>query len=299
MPINIQQIRGTTDKKPTLLDGQIYVDKTKHTLTVGDTSTTDGEWDVATYEQYDEVTGNVNALDTSVSEMYQQVESLRQLAVLKPDENELTVNAVTMTNANSKLTTISGTANQILALDDSGVPTFIDMPDSGKAFEAVYNTTTYQEIFDAMSAGKFVYCIVPYDTGGTVRKRMFVLSRCYSGVAAFYFLEPANSLGTAKWSLWSVYVKGSSWGANIEECGMNWELSAAPTTSTKGNSGDIAFLDTPESNGVTPMYYCSGADSSGNYIWTRVNPQLYEYSTTDLTAGTSALATGHLYFVYE
>ena len=39
-------------------------------------------------------------------------------------------------------------------------------------------------------------------------------------------------------------------------------------------------------------------DGSGNVITSTYAPK-YEYSTTDLTAGTSSLTTGKLYIVYE
>lgn len=51
----------------------------------------------------------------------------------------------------------------------------------------------------------------------------------------------------------------------------------------------------------TTLEQVNGWDTTYFSITTQINakaPQ-YLYSTTDLTAGTSALATGVLYFVYE
>jgi hypothetical protein len=73
-------------------------------------------------------------------------------------------------------------------------------------------------------------------------------------------------------------------------------------------------------SGVSPVFFQNGVPSACNYYLLASVPavstaqngyvlqvvngvltpvQLYQYSATDLTAGTSSLATGSLYFVYE
>lgn len=59
---------------------------------------------------------------------------------------------------------------------------------------------------------------------------------------------------------------------------------------------DVFQIGSTQSDSNT-VYFRSGNDSGWHKNWT---PLLtYEYSNTDLTAGSSKLATGKVYFVYE
>lgn len=67
-------------------------------------------------------------------------------------------------------------------------------------------------------------------------------------------------------------------------------------STTEGELVATQFTGTLNGNAATATK--ATQDGSGNVITSTYAPK-YEYSTTDLTAGTSSLTTGKLYIVYE
>lgn len=68
----------------------------------------------------------------------------------------------------------------------------------------------------------------------------------------------------------------------------------------KGDTGPAGSTGPAGADGKTPVKgtdYFTTADK--NEIVAQVKSTMYTYSTTDLTAGSSPLTTGNLYFVYE
>ena len=88
-----------------------------------------------------------------------------------------------------------------------------------------------------------------------------------------------------------ITVLNQNWDTIDEKLKLLSEDSGVVISATEPTTGDI-WIDTDD-------------DSFNTYSQTEINNLLatkapaYDYSTTDLTAGTSALETGKIYLVYE
>lgn len=100
--INLQFLRGLIGKKPTLKDGQAYVDKTNHRLIIGDTSATGGEFSLPNSTELDTVTNNISSIEQDIADI--------QTDYLK------TAGGNTIT------------AGRVIVADDSGKATASDIP---------------------------------------------------------------------------------------------------------------------------------------------------------------------------
>jgi hypothetical protein len=138
--------------------------------------------------------------------------------------------------------------------------------DASVIFIAEYGVTTVAEIKAAYDAGKVLFCNM-YDAYGPLFST--------DGSTQFEFMIGADV----------VYVISD-----------NNEWSTREYTFTPpddfGNDGHGGFAPMPGSDDMNKFL-------RGDGIWADINAPDITYSTTDITAGTSSLATGSLYLVYE
>lgn len=102
--INLQFLRGLISKKPTLKDGQAYVDKTNHTLIIGDTSLTKGEFSLATDGQLNSLATAVQENGTSIATAEQDIADIQTDYLKTTGGNTITAGRVIVADGNGKAT---------------------------------------------------------------------------------------------------------------------------------------------------------------------------------------------------
>lgn len=102
--INLQFLRGLIGKKPTLKDGQAYVDKTNHTLIIGDTSLAKGEFSLATDGQLNSLATVVRENGTSIANAEQDIADIQTDYLKTAGGNTITAGRVIVADDNGKAT---------------------------------------------------------------------------------------------------------------------------------------------------------------------------------------------------
>lgn len=102
--INLQFLRGLIGKKPTLKDGQAYVDKTNHTLIIGDTSLVKGEFSLATDGQLNSLATVVRENGTSIANAEQDIADIQTDYLKTAGGNTITAGRVIVADDNGKAT---------------------------------------------------------------------------------------------------------------------------------------------------------------------------------------------------
>ena len=158
--INLQFLRGALSKKPTLKDGQAYVDKTNHRLIIGDTSATRGEFSLADEfavdEEFARVHNSINQLDNDVADI--QIDYLKTAG-----GNTLTASkaVVTDTNGRASASTVTATELDYLSGVDAPIQTQLNLKitkplEAGNGQALIYNSTTKAwEAQDIPGGGNF------------------------------------------------------------------------------------------------------------------------------------------------
>lgn len=120
--INLQFLRGLIGKKPTLKDGQAYVDKTNHTLIIGDTSLAKGEFSLATDGQLNSLATVVRENGTSIANAEQDIADIQTDYLKTAGGNTLTASKVVVTDANGKASAAAVTAAELDYLSGATAP---------------------------------------------------------------------------------------------------------------------------------------------------------------------------------
>lgn len=102
--INLQFLRGLIGKKPTLKDGQAYVDKTSHTLIIGDTSLAKGEFSLATDSQLNSLAIVVRENGTNIANAEQDIADIQTDYLKTAGGNTITAGRVIVADDNGKAT---------------------------------------------------------------------------------------------------------------------------------------------------------------------------------------------------
>lgn len=154
--INLQFLRGLIGKKPTLKDGQAYVDKTNHRLIIGDTSATGGEFSLPNSTELDTVTNNISSIEQDVADI--QTDYLKTAG-----GNTLTGFHAVVTDGNGKATSSAVSANELELLAGVQAPIQTQLnskiadpftKQNGQAL--IYNSTTKAwEAQDIPGGGNF------------------------------------------------------------------------------------------------------------------------------------------------
>lgn len=113
--INLQFLRGLIGKKPTLKDGQAYVDKTNHRLIIGDTFATGGEFSLPNSTELDTVTNNISSIEQDVADI--QTDYFKTAG-----GNTLTGFHAVITDGNGKATSSAVSANELKLLSGVQAP---------------------------------------------------------------------------------------------------------------------------------------------------------------------------------
>ena len=163
--INLQFLRGVFSKKPVLKDGQAYVDKTNHTLIVGDTSLAEGEFVLANHGRLDALASVVRENSTSIANAEQDIADI-QTDYLKTGGtggNTLTASRAVVTDSSGKAAVSTVTSTQLGYLD--GVTSSIQTQLNAKVADPstksngqtlIYNSTTKAwEAQDIPGGGNF------------------------------------------------------------------------------------------------------------------------------------------------
>ena len=123
--INLQFLRGVFSKKPTLKDGQAYVDKTNHRLIIGDTSATGGEFIVPNHNELTslkkDIDGVLTNLNTGLQNAEQDIADIQTDYFKTADGNTLTASKVVVTDTNGRASASTVTATELDYL--SGIDT--------------------------------------------------------------------------------------------------------------------------------------------------------------------------------
>lgn len=172
--INLQFLRGVFSKKPTLKDGQAYVDKTNHRLIIGDTSVTGGEFVLANKDAVDEeftsVHNNISTVENTIGGMQNDIDNTQQdIADIQTDYlkttggNTLTRYCVVITDENGKANSSSISTAELNYL--KGVKSSIQTQLNAKVIDPstksngqalIYNSTTKTwEAQDIPGGGNF------------------------------------------------------------------------------------------------------------------------------------------------
>lgn len=102
--INLQFLRGLISKKPTLKDGQAYVDKTNHTLIIGDTSLAKGEFSLASDGQLNSLANVVRENGTNIANAEQDIADIQTDYLKTAGGNTITAGRVIVADDNGKAT---------------------------------------------------------------------------------------------------------------------------------------------------------------------------------------------------
>lgn len=120
--INLQFLRGLIGKKPTLKDGQAYVDKTSHTLIIGDTSLAKGEFSLATDSQLNSLASVVRENGTNIANAEQDIADIQTDYLKTAGGNTLTASKVVVTDADGKASASTVTATELDYLSGTIAP---------------------------------------------------------------------------------------------------------------------------------------------------------------------------------
>lgn len=161
--INLQFLRGLIGKKPTLKDGQAYVDKTNHTLIIGDTSLAKGEFSLATDGQLNSLATVVRENGTNIANAEQDIADIQTDYLKTAGGNTITAGRVIVADDNGKATASDIPGYQLEFLMGLEAPvqdqfdskiTNPEIKSSGQAL--IYNSTTNTwEARNIPSGGKF------------------------------------------------------------------------------------------------------------------------------------------------
>lgn len=165
--INLQFLRGVFSKKPTLKDGQAYVDKTNHRLIIGDTSATGGEFMVPNHKELTslkkDIDGVLTNLNTGLQNAEQDIADIQTDYLKTAGGNTLTASSVVVTNVSGKADTsyISATELSYLSGVESSIQTqlnakIIDPSTKSNGQALIYNSTAKAwEAQDIPGGGNF------------------------------------------------------------------------------------------------------------------------------------------------
>lgn len=124
--INLQFLRGLISKKPTLKDGQAYVDKTNHRLIIGDTSVADGEFIVPNHKELTslktDIDGVLKTLNTGLQNAEQDIADIQTDYFKTAGGNTLTASKAVVTDANGKASASTVTATELDYLSGATAP---------------------------------------------------------------------------------------------------------------------------------------------------------------------------------
>lgn len=102
--INLQFLRGLIGKKPTLKDGQAYVDKTNHRLIIGDTSATSGEFSLPNFDEVYEIAQRVGNIGKNLQDAEQDIADIQTDYLKTAGGNTITAGRVIVADDNGKAT---------------------------------------------------------------------------------------------------------------------------------------------------------------------------------------------------
>ena len=165
--INLQFLRGLIGKKPTLKDGQAYVDKTNHRLIIGDTSVADGEFTVPNHKELTslkkDVDGVLTNLNTGLQNAEQDIADIQTDYLKTTGGNTLTAGRVIVADDDGKATVSSINTSELYYLKGvkSSIQTQLDAKvadpstkSNGQAL--IYNSTAKAwEAQDIPGGGNF------------------------------------------------------------------------------------------------------------------------------------------------
>lgn len=120
--INLQFLRGVFSKKPTLKDGQAYVDKTNHRLIIGDTSLAEGEFSLATDGRLNSLATVVRENGTSIANAEQDIADIQTDYFKTAGGNTLTASKAVVTDADGKASASAVTATELDYLSGATAP---------------------------------------------------------------------------------------------------------------------------------------------------------------------------------
>lgn len=120
--INLQFLRGLIGKKPTLKDGQAYVDKTNHRLIIGDTSLAEGEFSLATDGRLNSLATVVRENGTSIANAEQDIADIQTDYFKTAGGNTLTASKAVVTDADGKASASAVTATELDYLSGATAP---------------------------------------------------------------------------------------------------------------------------------------------------------------------------------
>lgn len=104
--IRFQILRGLLAKKPTLKDGELFLNKTDHSVHVGDTTATGGEFVLAKG-------GDLTTLKTDVDANTQDIADIQSDYLQTAGGNVLTASTAVVANADGKAVSADTTAEEI------------------------------------------------------------------------------------------------------------------------------------------------------------------------------------------
>lgn len=165
--INLQFLRGVFSKKPTLKDGQAYVDKTNHRLIIGDTSVADGEFAVPNHKELTslkkDIDGVLTNLNTGLQNAEQDIADIQTDYLKTTGGNTLTASKAVVTDANGKASASTVTATELDYLSGTTAPIqpqlnlkIVDPLTKQNGQALIYNSTTKAwEAQDIPGGGNF------------------------------------------------------------------------------------------------------------------------------------------------
>ncbi len=165
--INLQFLRGLIGKKPTLKDGQAYVDKTNHRLIIGDTSVADGEFTVPNHKELTslkkDIDGVLTNLNTGLQNAEQDIADIQTDYLKTTGGNTLAASkaVVTDTNGRASASTVTATELDYLGGVDAPIQTQLNLkitkPLGARNGQAlIYNSTAKAwEAQDIPGGGNF------------------------------------------------------------------------------------------------------------------------------------------------
>lgn len=161
--INLQFLRGLIGKKPTLKDGQAYVDKTNHRLIIGDTSVASGEFSLPNFDEVYEIAQRVGNIGKNLQDAEQDIADIQTDYFKTAGGNTLTASKAVVTDANGKASASAVTATELDYLSGATAPIqpqlnlkIIDPLTKQNGQALIYNSTTRAwEAQDIPGGGNF------------------------------------------------------------------------------------------------------------------------------------------------
>lgn len=161
--INLQFLRGLIGKKPTLKDGQAYVDKTNHRLIIGDTSVASGEFSLPNFDEVYEIAQRVGNIGKNLQDAEQDIADIQTDYFKTAGGNTLTASKAVVTDANGKASASAVTATELDYLSGATAPIqpqlnlkIVDPPTKQNGQALIYNSTTRAwEAQDIPGGGNF------------------------------------------------------------------------------------------------------------------------------------------------